>query len=50
MKEKVLFILALAFVIPALFGNFWFIAATSYLVEATTEPLLDKLLDSIAPD
>ncbi|WP_419849881.1 hypothetical protein [Candidatus Poriferisocius sp.] len=50
MKDIVLIVLVMAIVIPMLLGNFWFVAVTGYLVEATTEPLLDKLLDSIAPD
>ena len=54
MKDKLLIAFALALVIPMLFGNFWLFAVTGYiaetLVETAAEPLLDKFLNSIAPE
>ena len=50
MKDKILIVFALAVGIPMLFGNFWFVAVTGSIVEATVNPLLDMFLDSIGPD
>ena len=50
MKERIVFILALAIVIPALFGHFWLVAVTGFLVETAVEPLVDRFLSSIEPD
>lgn len=50
MKEIILIALVLAIVIPMLFGNLWFLAVIGYLAETTSESLVDKLPNSIAPD
>ena len=50
MKDKIRIALALAIVIPMLFGNFWLVSVTGFLVEIAVEPLVERLLNSIGPD
>ena len=50
MKNTILIAFALAILIPALFGNFWFVTVTGFLVETAVEPLVDRFLSSIEPD
>ena len=50
MKGKIHIVLAVAILIPALFGNLWVIGVTGFIVETAIEPLADKFLNSIGPD